>query len=176
MGQQKEIQREEDARNGFDRRRLDIWAGVECTVNRVGDDFFDQLEASGHADRLVDLDQFAALGITRIRYPVLFERVAPNGLESADWSWSDERLERLRELGIGPIVGLVHHGSGPRSTSLLDPEFPAQLAAFAAAVARRYPWVDAYTPVNEPLTTARFSGLYGHWYPTHKMMRASAEF
>jgi dTDP-4-dehydrorhamnose reductase len=22
-----------------------------------------------------------------------------------------------------------------------------------------------YTPVNEPLTTARFSGLYGHWYP-----------
>jgi dTDP-4-dehydrorhamnose reductase len=25
--------------------------------------------------------------------------------------------------------------------------------------------VDAYTPVNEPLTTARFSGLYGHWYP-----------
>src|SRR3954463_10289882 len=24
---------------------------------------------------------------------------------------------------------------------------------------------DAYTPVNEPLTTARFSGLYGHWYP-----------
>ena len=22
-----------------------------------------------------------------------------------------------------------------------------------------------YTPVNEPLSTARFSGLYGHWYP-----------
>jgi dTDP-4-dehydrorhamnose reductase len=22
-----------------------------------------------------------------------------------------------------------------------------------------------FTPVNEPLTTARFSGLYGHWYP-----------
>jgi dTDP-4-dehydrorhamnose reductase len=22
-----------------------------------------------------------------------------------------------------------------------------------------------WTPVNEPLTTARFSGLYGHWYP-----------
>ena len=34
-----------------------------------------------------------------------------------------------------------------------------------AAVARRYPWVEDYTPVNEPLTTARFSGLYGHWYP-----------
>ena len=32
-------------------------------------------------------------------------------------------------------------------------------------MAERFPWVDAYTPVNEPLTTARFSGLYGHWYP-----------
>jgi dTDP-4-dehydrorhamnose reductase len=25
--------------------------------------------------------------------------------------------------------------------------------------------VTDYTPVNEPLTTARFSALYGHWYP-----------
>ena len=32
-------------------------------------------------------------------------------------------------------------------------------------MARRYPWIDAYTPINEPLTTARFSGLYGLWYP-----------
>ena len=27
------------------------------------------------------------------------------------------------------------------------------------------PWVRKCTPVNEPLTTARFSALYGHWYP-----------
>lgn len=78
---------------------------------------------------------------------------------------ADERLERLRELGIRPIVGLVHHGSGPRHTSLIDPEFPEKLALYARAVAERYPWVTYYTPVNEPLTTARFSGLYGLWYP-----------
>ena len=64
-----------------------------------------------------------------------------------------------------PIVGLTHHGSGPRSTSLIDPSFAEGLAQFAEAVAERYPWVEYYTPVNEPLTTARFSGLYGHWYP-----------
>ena len=91
--------------------------------------------------------------------------MAPAGLGAADWSWPDERLGRLRELGIRPIVGLVHHGSGPRDTSLLDPRFPERLAEYAAAVAARYPWVEAFTPVNEPLTTARFSGLYGHWYP-----------
>lgn len=48
---------------------------------------------------------------------------------------------------------------------LLDPQFPEEFARYARAVAERYPWLDAYTPVNEPLTTARFSGLYGLWYP-----------
>lgn len=144
---------------------VEIWAGVECTVNRVEDQYFDQLVRNGHADRIDDLDRFAELGIRAIRYPVLWERIAPNGLETADWSWTDERLHRLRELGIRPIVGLVHHGSGPRHTSLVDPAFAPQLAEFATAVSQRYPWVSHYTPVNEPLTTARFSGLYGHWYP-----------
>ena len=35
----------------------------------------------------------------------------------------------------------------------------------AGAAAERYPWIEDWTPVNEPLTTARFSALYGHWYP-----------
>lgn len=146
-------------------RQVQLWAGLECTVNRVGDQFFDQLERNGHINRIEDLDLFASIGIQAIRYPVLWERIAPQGLESADWSWADERLNRLDTLGIEPIVGLVHHGSGPHYTSLLDPAFPEKLAEFAQAVATRYPWVRYYTPVNEPLTTARFSGLYGHWYP-----------
>ena len=91
---------------------------------------------------------------------MLWERVERDG-----WAWTDERLGRLRELGLRPIVGLVHHGSGPPHTSLVDPGFATGLAAFARAAAERYPWVDAWTPVNEPLTTARFSGLYGFWYP-----------
>ena len=37
--------------------RPEIWAGVECTVNRVGDDYFDQLDRSGHAVRIKDLDR-----------------------------------------------------------------------------------------------------------------------
>ena len=144
---------------------LEMWAGIECTVNRVGDAHFDQLARSGHDARLTDLDLFAGLGVRVVRYPVLWERTAPDGPERADWSWPDERLGRLRELGMEPIVGLVHHGSGPLGTSLLDPSFPEGLARFARAVAERYPWVESYTPVNEPLTTARFSALYGHWYP-----------
>ena len=151
---------------------LAMWAGIECTVNRVGDRYFDQLIRSGHHDRESDLALIAELGVRTLRYPVLWERHAPRTLEDADWSWADARLARLRALGIDPIVGLVHHGSGPAHTSLLDPEFPAQLARYAQAVARRYPWVTKFTPVNEPLTTARFSALYGHWYPHARDDRA----
>lgn len=145
--------------------RLQVWGGIECTVNRVGDFYMDQCERSGHAKRIEDLDLIAELGIRTLRYPILWEKIAPNGLATADWTWADRRLERLRELGIKPIVGLIHHGSGPRQTSLIDPKFEDLLAEFAYAVGERYPWIEMYTPVNEPLTTARFSALYGHWYP-----------
>jgi dTDP-4-dehydrorhamnose reductase len=143
----------------------EVWAGVECTVNRVGDRYFDQVRRSGHHTRLDDLDRFAGLGVRALRYPVVWERTAPDGLDTADWRWADERLGRLRRLGIRPIVGLVHHGSGPRYAPLDSDAFAPALAEFALAVARRYPWLEDFTPVNEPLTTARFAGLYGFWYP-----------
>jgi dTDP-4-dehydrorhamnose reductase len=153
---------------------LELWAGVECTLNRVGEVYFDQLARNGHAARPADLEMFAALGVKAVRYPVLWERTAPESVEAADWSWADERLSILRRLGVRPVVGLVHHGSGPRHTSLLDPSFPEKLAAYARAVARRFPWVESWTPVNEPMTTARFSGLYGHWYPHRRDDRSFA--
>ena len=138
---------------------------MECTINRVGDRYFNQLVRSGHWDRTGDLHRFAELGIAALRFPLLWEALAPESPNEIDWSWGDARLECLRSLGIRPIVGLLHHGSGPRYTDLLDPQFPEKFAHFARSVAERYPWIDAYIPINEPLTTARFSGLYGHWYP-----------
>jgi dTDP-4-dehydrorhamnose reductase len=151
---------------------LELWGGVECTVNRIGNRWFDQLEWSGHDRRPDDVTRFAAIGVRTLRYPALWERLAPDSPEAIDWRWTDERFALLRDLGIRPIVGLLHHGSGPRYTSLLDAQFPEKLARFAAAVARRYPWIEDFTPVNEPLTTARFSALYGHWYPHQRSDRA----
>ena len=134
---------------------------------RVGTDFRDQFRETGHHERVADLEAVRGLGIRRLRYPVSWERVAPDRPDVCEWAWHDQRLAELRRLGMSPIVGLVHHGGGPERTSLLDPRFPPMLAQFAENAARRYPWVTEWTPVNEPLTTARFSGLYGHWYPHH---------
>lgn len=138
---------------------------MECSVVRLGDGFRNQFEEMGHTQSLRDLDAVAALGIKTLRYPVLWETVSPESPMRCDWSFADESLGKLQALGIRPIAGLVHHGSGPRYTSLLDRRFPQMLARHARNVAERFPWIEMYTPVNEPLTTARFSGLYGHWFP-----------
>jgi len=143
----------------------ELWGGVECSVVRVGDAWRDQTRETGHHDREDDLALVADLGIRALRYPVLWERVAPQRPDDRDWRWSDRRMRMLRDLGVRPIVGLLHHGSGPHYTNLLDTAFPHAFAAYAGAVAERYPWVTDWTPVNEPGTTARFSALYGHWYP-----------
>lgn len=147
---------------------LELWGGIECTHNRVGDVYFSQLEWNGHLARPDDLEQIAGIGFRALRYPVLWEMAAPDRPDRIDWSFSDERLPRLRDLGIRVIAGLVHHGSGPSYAPLLSPAFAPGLARFARAVAERYPWLDAFTPINEPLTTARFCGLYGLWHPHGK--------
>lgn len=147
---------------------MELWGGVECTVNRVGDDGVDQAELSGHNRRGDDLERFAELGLTALRYPLLWETFARAQDPERLWAWHDGRLQELAAYGVRPILGLVHHGSGPTTTDLLSASFAPGLAAHAARAARRYPWVRDWTPVNEPLTTARFSALYGHWYPHHR--------
>ncbi len=143
----------------------EVWGGFECTVARMGSTYRNQIEETGHSKRLADLDAVRALGIRTLRYPALWETISPDHPDQCEWRWHDERFGRLQALGIRPIAGLLHHGSGPRYTSLVDPEFPRLFARHAERVAERYPWIDLFTPVNEPLTTARFSALYGHWYP-----------
>ena len=145
----------------------EIWGGMECTINRVNNDFFDQLKCAGFYDRETDIERIASLGVKAFRFPVLWELHQPQQSIAIDWSWATKNLDVLRARSIEPIVGLVHHGSGPAFTNLASKQFPGLLAQYAAEVAKQFPWVTYYTPVNEPLTTARFSGLYGIWYP-HK--------
>jgi beta-glucosidase/6-phospho-beta-glucosidase/beta-galactosidase len=142
---------------------LEIWGGVEYTCNRVHDRYFDQMGMSGHIDRLGDFSQIAELGIKVLRRGLLWEHYE----RDKSWNRFDACMKKMTETGIQPIVGLLHHGSGPEHTSLRDEAFPKKFAAYAGAVAARYPWVSQYTPVNEPHTTARFSGMYGIWYPHH---------
>jgi dTDP-4-dehydrorhamnose reductase len=148
---------------------LELWGGVECTINRVGDTFHDQCGKSRHRERVnADIETFAALGLQTLRTAALWEHVE----QMQCWDSVDRTLQAMNKFGLRPIVGLLHHGSGPSSTNLLDPAFPEKFAAFALQSAQRYPWVIDYTPINEPQTTGRFSCLYGHWFPHHKSMHS----
>lgn len=152
---------------------MELWGGLECTVNRIGDGFRDQLADVCPDQHLEHVDRVISLGLKAIRYPVLWEKVAPADPAACNWSAYDAPLARLRAAGTRVIAGLVHHGSGPAHTSLIDDEgFALGLAQHAARTAERYPWIEAWTPVNEPVTTARFSCLYGHWYPHLREDRA----
>ena len=144
---------------------VEVWGGIECTINRVKDSYFDQLNYAGHYQRQTDLDLFADLGIKKLRYPVLWEKHQPEPDTSIDWTATQNNLDRLKELGIEPIAGLVHHGSGPSFATIDTENFATGLAGYASKVAEKFPWINYYTPINEPLTTARFCGLYGFWYP-----------
>src|ERR1700694_4612470 len=143
----------------------DLWGGMECTINRIGDQFLDQLEYSGHYSRHDDFDRFSEMDMKALRFPILWEKHQPEKNIKIDWSWIENQLKKLTRFNIKPIAGLVHHGSGPAFTSLLDSNFPYLLAEYASEVATKFSFIEYYTPVNEPLTTARFSGLYGYWYP-----------
>ena len=146
---------------------LEIWGGVECSILRVGSKLRNQLIETGHYHRLLDIDLIVETGIKTVRYPLLWESICGQP-GHYDWAWPDARVRRLRDLGIGIIAGFIHHGSGHRNLHFLQPEFRRLFADYALEVARRYPGINAFTPINEPLTTARISGLYGVWHPHGK--------
>jgi dTDP-4-dehydrorhamnose reductase len=146
---------------------MEIWGGIECTINRIGNQYFDQLDYNGHYARKEDLKLVCDLGIKKIRYPILWEKNQPNENEPITWAVEDH-LNYIKKRNVDVIAGLVHHGSGPNYASILDDAFANKLAVYAEKVAAKFPWINYYTPVNEPLTTARFCGLYGIWYPHEK--------
>lgn len=144
---------------------VEIWGGLECTINRVDNSYFDQLHYAGHYNRETDIELIASLGIKKLRYPILWEKHQPTPNPVIKWGEIENNLTRLKDLGIDTIAGLVHHGSGPEYAPISSEAFATGLADYALQVARKFPWIEYYTPVNEPLTTARFCGLYGFWYP-----------
>src|SRR4051812_12812724 len=77
-----------------EQRPLELWGGVEGTVNRVGEEYFEQMQRSGHMQRISDLDAFASLGIKALRQPVLWELIEPGDPADANWAWTDRWLNR----------------------------------------------------------------------------------
>ena len=69
--------------------------------------------------------------------------------------------------GITPILDLMHYGTPLwLDNSFINSRYPEYMAQYAGAVAARYKTlVRYYTPYNEPVLSAEWSGFRGEWPP-----------
>src|SRR3954453_13865179 len=114
-----------------------------------------------------DLRRIAETGTRDLRYGIPWYRVNP-APGVFDWSWTDEVLPYLvTELGVAPILDLVHYGAPTWLRGALPPpDSPGRVPEYASAVARRYgSLIRSWTPLNEPLLHAHFGGRSGIWPP-----------
>jgi beta-glucosidase len=123
----------------------------------------DEMEACGHYDHWrTDFDRVEELGLCFLRYgPPLYRTWLGPG--RYDWSFADVTFQDLHHRDIVPIADLCHFGVPDWIGNFQNPEFYAQFPVYAEAFARRFPWVQLYTPINEMLICALFSALYGWW-------------
>jgi len=141
-----------------------VASGIECSAPLIGGGVRqDELEKTGHRDRVEeDLALVAAFGIRYLRYGIPFHVVAATPARF-DWAWTDRAMAALRTNGLEPIVDLLHFGLPDDLRGFGDPRLAGRFVSFVEAFADRYPWVRYYTPVNEPLISARFSAQLGWW-------------
>ncbi len=139
--------------------------GIENSIPKVdgGRVRVDQMESCGHY-RLwrTDFDLCEELGIRYLRYgPPLHTSLL--GPEKYDWEFSDLTFGDLYRRDMVPIVDLCHFGLPDWIGDFQNPDFPTHFARYCGAFARRFPWVQLYTPVNEMFICAAFSAKYGWW-------------
>jgi beta-glucosidase/6-phospho-beta-glucosidase/beta-galactosidase len=139
--------------------------GIECSYPTIhnGTWRFDAMEACDHYKRWEeDLELVTKIGIKFLRYGPPLHRVflGPN---KYNWDFLDQVCAGMQMRGITPILDLCHFGVPDWLENFQNPEFPKRMAEYAGAVARRYPWIRMYTPVNEMYVTTRNSALYGMW-------------
>ncbi|MFN3651329.1 MAG: family 1 glycosylhydrolase [Armatimonadota bacterium] len=133
----------------------------------------DEYELTGHYERWrEDLDLMAQLGVKTARYGIPWHRIQPEP-DRWDWTWADGPIERMLELGIAPILDLVHYGLPPWiEGAYLHPDFHLLMGEYARGVAERFRGrVRWYTPLNEPRITAWYCGKLGWWPPYRRGWR-----
>ncbi len=139
--------------------------GIECSYPTIGNGKIrrDLLEECGHYKNMKqDLGLVKELGLNVLRYGLPYYSISKAD-GKYDWSFADEAMNEIKRLGITPILDLMHFGVPDWVGNFQNPELPIHFAKYAAAVAKRYPWVRFYTPVNEIFVTAKASARDGLW-------------
>lgn len=149
--------------------------GIECSYPTIdgGRWRIDQLKETGHYEHWQrDLELVREVGLRYLRYGPPLHLIF-QGPDKYDWTFTDRTCEAMRKLEIVPIMDLCHFGVPDWLENFQNPELPQRLSEYATAFAKRYPWVQFYTPVNEIYVAARMSALDGVW---NEQLRSDAAF
>ena len=123
----------------------------------------DELEKTNHYKYWeTDFNLLKEMGISFLRYgpPYYSTHLAPG---KYNWDFTDMTFNKLKQLGITPLVDLCHFGVPDWLQNFQNPDFPEHFAEYAKAFAKRYKWCRIYTPINEIFIAAMFSAQYGWW-------------
>ncbi len=139
--------------------------GIENSIPKIknGRVRVDEMEVCGHYKHWkTDFDCVEDLGIRFLRYGPPFH-TTHLGPGHYDWTFADEAFEDLRRRDLVPIVDLCHFGVPDWLGDFQNADLPRYFEEYARAFAKRFPWVQLYTPVNEMFICATFSAKYGWW-------------
>lgn len=154
----------------FEDGRLHFALGIEDTFvpqERPGERAIDEYELTEHYEQFAgDFALAAGVGAELLRWGVPWYRIAPEP-GRWDWEWTDRAVDALVGAGLRPILDLLHYGTPLwLEDGFAHRDYPQHVAEFAARFAERYAdRVTDFTPVNEPVIHALFSGEYGYWPP-----------
>lgn len=139
--------------------------GIENSMPTIegGRTRIDEMESCGHyRSWREDFALLEDIGIGHLRYgpPIYTTWLGP---DRHDWEFADVTFAELKRRNIVPIVDLCHFGVPDWIGNFQNPDLAELFCRYAGAFARRYPWVQLYTPVNEMYICATFSARYGWW-------------
>ncbi len=132
------------------------------TINQ-GRTRVDEMEKCGfYKHWRTDFQLVEDLGLTFLRYgPQIHTTYVGPG--RYDWGFADDTLNDLFRRDITPIIDLCHFGVPDWIGNFQNPDFPELFEVYAREFARRYPWVQLYTPINEMYICSLFSARFGWW-------------
>ncbi|MBX4196536.1 family 1 glycosylhydrolase [Candidatus Pacearchaeota archaeon] len=138
-----------------------IVQGVRRNQFKEAFDFYEHMERR--------ISMIASLGIQWLRFgPPYSQTHLGEGIY--DFTLMDRVHALCQQKGIVILADLLHfglptwmHEKNPGKQFFQNEQFPQLFAQYAREFARRYPSINHFTLINEPLITALFSSKWGMW-------------
>ncbi|MCA0458126.1 MAG: glycoside hydrolase family 5 protein [Chloroflexi bacterium] len=147
---------------------MELWAFLENSdfLRRKNGELYrqDEVQLIRHDQFLeTDYQLMVDIGCIGIRDAARWY-VTHTAPDTFDWTWLDRVVAAAEKYKLTLYIDLWHYGY-PEWLDIMSPEAPAHFAAFATAIAERYPSITHWCICNEPTLLVERGGQLGEWQP-----------